>query len=312
MRMEHQMTGMIPASAANVERFELGEGPLWDSRRKRALWVDIRQGTVFEGVLDDDGAIEIVDRFAVEGTIGALAIAASGRMLLARRHHVAIRDEQGSVRDGIRLIDDDPGRRLNDGKPDPAGRFVVGSLRLDGDSTTEELIRIEDDGRRTVIDDDLTLANGLAWSADGTVMYSIDTMRRVVFRRSYDPVTGAAGARIEILRLEEGYPDGMCLDAEGHLWIAIWGLGQVRRYTPSGDLVTLVEVPAPHTSSVAFIGEELDTLLITTATQDLTEHELARYPDSGRIFTAVPGVRGIPQPLWNDRPNMIDHHEDLT
>ena len=93
----------------------------------------------------------------------------------------------------------------------------------------------------------------------------------------------------------------MCLDAEEHLWIAMWGLGEVHRYTPDGELVAIVEVPAPHTSSVAFAGAELDTLVITTATQDLTDSQRAEFPHSGRLFTVRPGVRGLPQPFWNGR-----------
>jgi sugar lactone lactonase YvrE len=141
-------------------------------------------------------------------------------------------------------------------------------------------------------------------------MYSIDTLRQTVFVRDYDPQTGTAGPREPFLTVDEGYPDGMCLDVDEHLWIAMWGLGQVHRYSPAGGLVSVIEVPAPHVSSVAFAGPGLDTLVITTATQDLTDEQLARFPDSGRLFTASPGVAGLPQALWSGSHTHRPSHKD--
>ena len=160
-----------------------------------------------------------------------------------------------------------------------------------------------------MLDDDLTLSNGLAWTADGLAMYSIDTMRRVVFARPYDPVTGEVGRRAEWLTFANGLPDGMCLDAEEHLWIAMWGLGQVHRYTPDGELVAIVEVPAPHTSSVAFAGAELDTLVVTTATQDLTD---CSAPSSalGRLFTRATRRPRAPAALLERAKRDRRHHPE--
>ena len=137
----------------------------------------------------------------------------------------------------------------------------------------------------TVIDDDLTLSNGLAWSPDGSVLYSVDTTPGIVYARPYNAVSGAWGERAVALRIANGgSPDGLCIDAAGNLWIAIWGAGQVRCYTPGGELVAAVEVPAPHVTSVAFVGPELDTLLITSAREDDS-------PSAGHLFTTrIPGV----------------------
>lgn len=292
---------ILQAIPATPEHHDLGEGPVWDPVRQRLLWVDIRQGLVLSGDLEADGTVSAIERFPFPGTVGAVAIAPGGDWIVAGASALLIRTADAQLIPAQQVIPDAAGRRLNDGKVDPAGRFVVGSLRLDGASDTEILARIEDDGRVTVLDDDLTLSNGLAWTADGSRMYSIDTMRRVVFARPYDPVTGAVGPREEWLTFAVGFPDGMCLDAEEHLWIAMWGLGQVHRYTPGGELVAIVEVAAPHTSSVAFAGAEFDTLVITTATQDLTESQLSEFPDSGRLFTVRPGVVGLPQSFWNGR-----------
>lgn len=296
-------------NVANPEIHELAEGPFWDPVRHRLLWVDIRRGLVFEGMLEADGAVDIVQRVSFPGTVGAVAVAADGQWIVAGTEELFLCDPSGAVRPGPRVLARRSGRRLNDGKPDPAGRFVVGSLNLTSDDSTEELLAVLDrDGTVRVLDDDLTLSNGLGWTVDGSRMYSVDTLRQTVYVRDYDPRTGAAGPRAPFLTVKEGYPDGMCLDEQEHLWIALWGLGQVHRYSPSGALVSVIDVPAPHVSSVAFAGPRLDTLVITTATQDLTAAQLARFPESGRLFTTVPGVLGLPQPLWSGSTHSPPRH----
>ncbi|MBM2614010.1 SMP-30/gluconolactonase/LRE family protein [Actinoplanes sp. LDG1-06] len=109
---------------------------------------------------------------------------------------------------------------------------------------------------------------------------------------------GPHGVRRELFRLSEGLPDGLCVDAIGNLWIAVWGEGRVECRTPSGDLLAVVEVDAPHTTSCAFAGDDLGTLVITTATQDLSPADLTRHPASGRLFTAGVGVKGLRTPYW--------------
>jgi sugar lactone lactonase YvrE len=290
-----------PITTATAESFSLAEGPLWDPVRRQLLWVDIDAGTVFVGALDDDGTIAIVDQVPIDETVGAVVVSERGEWLVAGRNRLILVDLAGRTLPLTETVR--PSSRYNDGKVDPLGRFVVGTLSLGAPSETEQLIQFEADGAHRVIDADLTLSNGLAWTADGTVLYSVDTLRQVVFRRSYDAMTGQTGPREVFLTFQDGYPDGMTIDADEHLWIAMWGLGEVRRYTPAGRLETTISVPAPHTSSVAFAGPGLDTLVITTATQDLDEQALTDFPLSGRLFTARPGVRGLPQPLWSGTPD---------
>lgn len=282
---------------ATAEPGVLSEGPFWDPLRRSIHWVDIRRGEVFTGTLADDGTIDVLGRFALPGTVGAMAPSTTGEWIVANGDDlVLVRD--GRVMRTIPVIGSDGARRFNDGKPDAAGRYLVGTLSNAGASEREELLIVERDGTRRMLDDDLTLANGLGWSADGTRLHTVDTMRRRVYRRDYDLETGATGQREVLIELDEGLPDGMCVDAEDHLWIAVWGLGQVRRYTPDGGLVRIIEVPAPHTTSVAFAGPRLDTLVITTASDELRPEQLEQYPHSGCLFTIDPGVAGLPQPLW--------------
>lgn len=284
---------------ANRITCELGEGPVWDPIRQVVLWVDIRRGLVFAGRLDVQGRIVDVDHVPFPGTVGAVAVAEDGSWIVATAHTLIVHPVAGPMRELARIIPAGGARRTNDGKPDPAGRFLIGTLSLDDDSETEVLTRLEQDGTLTTIDDDLTLSNGLAWSPDGSTLNSVDTLRRVVFARSYDVVTGTTGERRILIEFPDGYPDGMCSDADGFLWIAMWGMGAVRRYRPDGVLDRSIRVPAPHVSSVAFAGPDLDTLIITTATQDLTEEQLAAAPLSGKLFTVRPGVRGLAVPLWS-------------
>ena len=205
----------------------------------------------------------------------------------------------GKVTAGVQLIPDAKVSRLNDGKCDPAGRFLVGSMALDDRTGEEVLLSIGHTGSITVLDGDLTLSNGLGWSPDATVLYSTDTIPGVIWSRAYDVDTGTVGPRREFLHITDGSPDGLCLDTDGNLWIAIWGAGEVRCYSPTATHLATVAVAAPNTSSVAFVGPGLDTLLITTASEQLSEPQSAEYPDSGRLFTCGVGATGLPVAPWS-------------
>jgi sugar lactone lactonase YvrE len=176
---------------------------------------------------------------------------------------------------------------------DPEGRFLIGTMPLEGESDREVLMRVERDGSLTVLDDDLGLSNGLAWSTDGTRMYSVDSTSHTVYVRTHD-----VDRRVH-LTVPEGFPDGIAVDAEDHLWVAVWGAGAVHRYAPDGALVDRLAMPtALHTSAIAFAGDDLRTLVITTAQQHLTDEQLAEYPDSGRLFTVRTDVAGLPPTAW--------------
>ncbi|MGX6607660.1 SMP-30/gluconolactonase/LRE family protein [Micromonosporaceae bacterium Da 78-11] len=293
------------AVVASPGVYSLGEGPLWDAPRRRVLWVDVDAGAVHEGRLDGDRVVLTRSR-TVDRTVGAVVCSADGDLLVAGAQSVAtISGEHETV-----LLSSGSRRRLNDGGCDPAGRFLVGTLALDavrGGETlvrgSETLVRLEPDGSVTTLDYDLSLSNGLAFSPDGTRLYHIDSVPGIVWTRSYDAATGATGPREEWLRITDGLPDGCCFDAEGHLWIAVWGTGEVRRYTPDAQLAGVVEVPAPHPTSVAFVGDDLDRLLITTATAELTAEQRTAYPDSGRLFLADVGVPGLPVTPWSGFPS---------
>lgn len=292
--MHDDVPSLGVARAASTTSHHLAEGPVWDPIRERLLWVDIEAGVVYSGWLDGAGIVRCEERIPFPDTAGAVAVAADGELIVAGRHRLHYRDASGAITSGRSLIDG-ADRRFNDGKPDPAGRFVVGTKGPGG----ELLLRVDSGEAVTVLDDDLTLSNGLAWSADGRRLYSIDTMTRRIFLRDYDPDTGAVGERRLFLELADGHPDGMTTDADDHLWVAVWGGGCVLRITPAGRIVGRVDVPAPHTTCPVFAGRDLEVLVITTATENLTATQRAAFPESGRLFTISPGVAGRPPNLWS-------------
>ena len=287
---------MSSVIAATSGTYQLAEGPLWDAARQRLLWVDILGGLVLEGTLDGD-RIAVSRQHHFDQMVGAAVTAEDGTLLIAGKEHLIVMNPDGSRTDSVRIIPAGARRRLNDGATDPAGRFLVGSLSLDDASQGEVLVRWERDGRVTTLDNDLTLSNGLAWSVDGALMYSVDTLRRAVFVREYDVETGEVGERRVHLQLKDGHPDGITLDAAGHLWVAVWGAGEVRRYTPDGTVTDVISVPARNTSSVALAGPDLRTLVITTAAASSHDTRAAQ-PDAGRLFTARAAVPGVPVTAW--------------
>lgn len=298
----------MTARPADDERHLLAEGPVWDAAGRRVLWVDIEAGDVLTGSLRD-GKVEPQGRIHVDSTVGAVVPGPDGVLLVAGGTGLFTITADGEARPLAAVLPDGSGRRLNDGGCDPAGRFLVGSLRLDGRSDREVLVRLEDDGSLTTLDSDLTLSNGLAWSPDGTVLYSVDTHARVVRVRDYDVATGASGPPRPLLQVDDGFPDGLTVDADGNLWLALWAAGQVRCYSPDGAVRHVVEVDAPQTSSVAFVGDDLTTLLITTASTGMDAEQLAAHPGSGLLFTADVspwGIRGLPMPPWNGRALLAD------
>ncbi|MFI5285795.1 MAG: SMP-30/gluconolactonase/LRE family protein [Candidatus Dormibacteria bacterium] len=284
------------AVAASDDRYGLAEGPLWDAERNRVLWVDINAGEVHSGRLAGRRVIhESVLVFV--GTVGAVVSSVRGELLVAGARELQTVSPEGVVSRGAQILPGNRASRLNDGACDPAGRFLVGSLALDDRLQQEVLVRVEDDGSILVIDDDLGLSNGLAFAPAGDQLYSVDTTAGIVWIRDYEAHTGAIGRRREFLRLD-GKPDGLCADTEGNLWIAMWGACEVRCYSAAGEQRAVVDVAAPNTTSVAFVGAGRDRLMITTASEELSEARLARYPDSGRLFIADVGVRGLAVYPW--------------
>ena len=180
--------------------------------------------------------------------------------------------------------------RMNDGCADPMGRFWAGSMAFDFTPDAGSLYRVDRNGRVTRVLDGVTIANGPAFDAAGTTMYFTDTARGRIDRFKVDRKSGGLGDRTVFVQVQggSGYPDGMAVDAEDHVWVAMWGAAEVRRYRPDGSLAETISVPARQPSSVCLVGRDDPQMYVTTAAEGLNE-ELA-----GALFAAPAAVRGRP------------------
>jgi sugar lactone lactonase YvrE len=259
---------------------QLGEGPLWDARTSELLWVDILAGVVhrFDPATGADRAFE------AGSYVGAVVPRARGGYALAVAAGFALATDDGEVTP-LAEVGHDDALRMNDGACDTAGRFWAGSMRLDETTGGGCLYRLDADHRVEEICRDVTISNGIAWSPDDTLLYYVDTPTSAIDVFDFDAGTGTPSER-RVLTTVDGFPDGLVVDAEGFLWVAFWGGGQVRRYSPQGELAEVVEVPAAHTTKCAFGGPGLTELYITTAEGE--------EPHAGGLFVARPGVIGLP------------------
>lgn len=272
-------------------RCGLGEGPVWDEREARLYFVDIMACRLLR--LDPvSGALESM---GTGEPVGAVALCATGGLVCAVQSGFALADcFGGPLRRLAPLQGAAPDIRMNDGKCDPAGRFWAGTMALDFRPGAGALYRLDPDGTVREMLTGVTISNGLDWTPDGARMYYIDTPRRTIDVFDFDLERGEISGRRAAAEIpgEAGLPDGMTLDAEGRIWVALWGGGAVRCYSPEGRLEEVIEVPAPQTTSCCFGGPDFGDLYITTARDGLGEAELRAAPLSGSVFVARPGVRG--------------------
>ena len=274
---------------------ELGERPFWDAATGSLMWVDILAGHLHRY---RPGAGDSV--FHTAGVaVGAAAPRAGGGYVLA-------------AADGFRLVGADgqpdggpwrpPGMladvRFNDGVCDPAGWFWAGTVAGDRRAGAGALYRLEPSGEIAVVLDGVTESNGLGWSPDGGTFYFIDSGEPEPRIRAFgfEPASGELGRSRDLARFPGGgpVPDGLVVDAEGTLWVAVWGAGQVHRYAPDGELLTVLPVPTSQPTCPAFGGPGLDVLYLTTAWQDMTAGQRATEPLAGHVLRARPGARGHP------------------
>jgi sugar lactone lactonase YvrE len=285
----------VPCSG---ERVELGEGARWDGARQRLLWVDVPTGRLFCAGFRD-GRLITSDTYQVPGYLGAVAPldAPAGGWIVAAHEGFAYLATDGTF---TVLAEPEAGKdgkiRMNDGACDPAGRFWAGSMAYDATPGAGSLYRYDGNGRYSRILADVSISNGIGWSPDGTRMYYDDSSTQTISVFDYDAATGAIANRRTLATVDpgDGVPDGLCVDGDGHLWIAIWGAGQVRRYAPDGTQVGVVQVAARQPSCCALGGPEGRHLFITTARADLPEETLAAEPDTGRVFVTEVAVPGPP------------------
>ena len=284
----------------------LTEGPRWHEERQELLWVDILGRQLHRGTLAADGSLDHVVTITLDRHVGAVAPALGGGYVLAAGPGFLFVDEDGSVRELAQPAADCTNVRMNDGACDAQGRFWAGTMAYDESPGAGALYRLELNGSCTTMLTGLTIANGIGWSGDGTTMYLNDSGTGCVERFRCEPATGSITDRCTLVHSDQPgvVPDGLTVDEEDGIWIAMWGGGVINRYAPDGSLLASLELPVERPTSCAFGGPGRTTLFVTTAREGLDDDALARQPDSGRVFALSRlGVRGLPcQPYRGQIP----------
>lgn len=267
----------------------LGEGPVWEQRRRQLYFVDIlsRRVHCFDPV---SGA----HRQWNTGSLTSLVIPTSnGRFLLGMQGRLAVSSLNNTPPALLTHVEADaPELRCNDGKCDAMGRLWFGTMHTAAHPHKGALYCYDGTLRKML--DGTSISNGICWSADNKTMYYIDTPERNIRAYEFDLQSGTLG-NSRIVTTTKDLPDGMCIDHEGMLWVAMWGGNAVHRYHPrTGELTGKVWVDAPHVTSCTFGGAGMNQLFITTAKDGLTRQQLQTYPDSGALFAVQLPFTGAP------------------
>jgi len=286
---EQQLYQILP-----VEPSDLGEGPVWDDQLSRLLWVDIVNGRVSAWYPETSHG----EAFVFSGQIGAIALTRqSNRVLgatdtgfalfnLDNRRRIDIGDPEADLHDN----------RFNDGKCDSRGRFWAGSLNEEGHYDAA-LYMLDGSGTIAKKIDHVSCSNGLAWSSDDCTFYYIDTPTRQIVAYDFDVATAEISNRRVVINVDpsDGLPDGMTIDAEDMLWVALWGGWKVIQWNPrTGEKLREIKLPVSQVTSCAFGGKDLKDLYITSARKGLTPDDLSAEPDAGALFIVKGlGVCGI-------------------
>jgi sugar lactone lactonase YvrE len=290
---------------STVYQTVLGEGLRWDPRRDEVLGVDILAGHVYRGQVTADGGLTFVGAYWVPGPVGAIApVEGDDGWILAAGRGIVHLAPNGWMRPIVEVAP--AGRRMNDGACDPQGRLWAGTLAYDFRPGAGALYRLDRDGHFELVLEDLTISNGLGWSPDGTTMYLADSGPRLVHAFAFDPEAGtiSEGTVLVALAEDDGAPDGLTVDAAGDIWVAIYGGGQVHRYSPEGALLEVLALPAVQVTSCAFAGAGLSRLYVTTATEGWNDEQRLAEPAAGLVYrfdtdaVGRPADPFRPDPLW--------------
>jgi sugar lactone lactonase YvrE len=291
---------MARSANVSVEVFadlhaDVGEAPHWDDRTNTLLFVDLTRGAVFRY---DQSGVKL-GSFSVGQEVGAVVPRRGGGLVLAVRDGVAVASDTGEGLEVTAPVEREiPGNRMNDAKCDPAGRLLAGTTAFDFSPHSAALYRVEPDWSFEQIARDVTQSNGIAWSPDGSRMYFIDSATQGVDVFDYDTGTGSAGNRRRLVTIDpaDRTPDGMTADDQGNLWVACFGGGAVRCFSPAGEQLEEVFFPVSRVTSCAFGGPGLADLYVTSAAYRLSAGQLRREPHAGATFVCRPGPAGLPAP----------------
>ena len=267
----------------------VGEGPVWDYRIQQLYWVDILRGQLHKFAPSTSQNIT----YEIGLYVGAAVPCSNGGLVLAMKNGWGFYDEETKQLSAISDPEENkPANRFNDGKVDSKGRLWSGTMQIDPKDPVGSLYMLDTDLKSSLKLNEVYISNGLAWSQNDQWFYYIDSLRYKIACYRFESESGSITFERDIISIDQemGIPDGMTIDADGNLWVAIYDGGCILSINPnSGKIVGRVEVPAKKTSSCTFGGEDLDTLFITTISEDTDPNT---DPLAGSIFSVKPGVKG--------------------
>lgn len=270
----------------------LGEAPVWNAKTGALHWLDM-----FEPALSTfRPATGAVTRVKLDAFATCLVPDGRGALIAAAREGIVSIDPASGRVERVAELDLRPGYRPNDGKCDGAGRLWLGVMAANGAAGQGVLTRLGAGAPAARIEGGFGVTNGMDWSPDGRWFYFADSRARAIHRFAFDAGRGTMGPRETFVELgaRPGTVDGLCVDASGHVWCAIWDGWRVERYAPDGRLSRTLALPVPRPTSCAFGGPGLETLFVTSARVRLSRARLAEAPLSGSLFAFEPGARGRP------------------
>lgn len=278
----------------------LGEVPLWCSRSKKLWWTDVRRPAIQS--YDPASGKHTAVRLAADMLAGSIALREAGGLLMATNRGLFTYDPEKTEAPKFLVHPEThlPQNRLNDGKVDRKGRFWVGSMK-DGVREPEgNFYRFDPDHTCHHQFGGVNVPNSVSWSPDSRTMYFADTHLQLIWAFDFDLDDGVMSNRrvFKDWSGSQAKPDGSTVDADGCLWNAMVGTGQVVRLTPAGKVDRVVQLPITNATCPAFGGDKLDTLYITSHSQRLTPEQIAREPYAGALFAVHPGVKGLPEPRF--------------
>ena len=275
----------------------LGESPVWSPAENALYWVDIKTPRLFR----HDVARKTTRVTPMPEPVGAVVLREGGGLVAALRSGFALVDAHGVaapvfLRPETGLSDN----RFNDGKCDRAGRFWAASMNEGDGRPTGHLYRLAGVRDCARMESGFVIGNGLGWSPDNRIFYFTDSNARRIYAYDFALDTGTIANRRVFAAIPDdaGFPDGLCVDAAGHVWSAHWDGWRVTRYAPDGRIVDVLRMPVPRPTSCAFGGPALDTLYVTSARIDLDAATLAKAPWSGSVLAVATNSRGLPEPAF--------------
>jgi sugar lactone lactonase YvrE len=278
------------------ERDIVGESPIWHPTENLLYWVDIFGKRIHKF---NPAALKHTT-YDLDQPVTSIAIRQNGGLIASLLKTIVFFDTETGKYEIIKEVEkENPENRFNDGKCDRQGRFWAGTMN----ATTWHLpggafYKLDSDLSLTRVKENLICSNGMGWSPDGRKMYLTESFRYTIFEFDFDPIKGQISNERIFATVDpqsQGFPDGLTVDAEGHIWSAQCGLGQIVRYAPNGKIDRILKLPVPRVTSCIFGGTDYRTLYITTARETMSDKQLEQWPLSGSLFSCKMDVSGIPE-----------------